>query len=111
MRCTNQQGMVRAGVRARTVKIFDFGLRSHKVGPLFERLRFLLTSFTASAYSWTKTSTERQNSTVRRLHPRTRASYVRAVGPGSNWLTQPSQLRTCSGFFAMNFIAKLCVPF
>ena len=79
--------MVRAGVRARTVKIFDFGLRSHKVGPLFERLRFLLTSFTASAYSWTKTSTERQNSTVRRLHPRTRASYVRAVGPGSNWLT------------------------
>jgi len=26
-------------------------------------------------------------------------------------LTQPSQLRTCSGFFAMNFIAKSCVPF
>ena len=26
-------------------------------------------------------------------------------------LTQPSQLRTCSGFFSMNFIAKSCVSF
>ncbi len=26
-------------------------------------------------------------------------------------LAQPSQLRTCSGFFATNFVAKSCVSF